>query len=92
MQLRNTPQHGVLFGMTGAGKSVIVADLPDGTWVRIPVDRRRRGLACRTDADARLRADYRESKRVQAAQLWFNFHCFAVERNDLGRVADGLNP
>ena len=23
----NTPQHGVLFGMTGAGKSVIVADL-----------------------------------------------------------------
>jgi type IV secretory pathway VirB4 component len=24
---KNTPQHGVLFGMTGAGKSVIVADL-----------------------------------------------------------------
>ena len=27
MQLGNAPQHGVLFGMTGAGKSVIVADL-----------------------------------------------------------------
>jgi type IV secretion system protein TrbE len=26
-RLGNTPQHGVLFGMTGAGKSVIVADL-----------------------------------------------------------------
>jgi type IV secretion system protein TrbE len=27
MRLGNTPQHGVLFGMTGAGKSVIIADL-----------------------------------------------------------------
>jgi hypothetical protein len=26
-RLGNTPQHGVLFGMTGAGKSVIIADL-----------------------------------------------------------------
>jgi hypothetical protein len=26
-RLGNTPQHGVRFGMTGAGKSVIVADL-----------------------------------------------------------------
>src|SRR5260370_33839067 len=26
-RLGGTPQHGVLFGMTGAGKSVIVADL-----------------------------------------------------------------
>jgi hypothetical protein len=26
-RLGNTPQHGVLFGMTGAGKLVIVADL-----------------------------------------------------------------
>jgi hypothetical protein len=26
-RLGNTPQHGVLFGMTGAGKSVVVADL-----------------------------------------------------------------
>jgi len=26
-RLGNTHQHGVLFGMTGAGKSVIVADL-----------------------------------------------------------------
>jgi len=27
IRLGNTPQHGVLFGMTGAGKSVIIADL-----------------------------------------------------------------
>jgi hypothetical protein len=26
-RLGNTPQHGVFFGMTGAGKSVIIADL-----------------------------------------------------------------
>jgi hypothetical protein len=26
-RLGNTPQHGVLFGMTGAGKSAIIADL-----------------------------------------------------------------
>ena len=26
-RLGNSPEHGVLFGMTGAGKSVIIADL-----------------------------------------------------------------
>ena len=70
-RLGNTPQHGVLFGMTGAGKSVIVADLlaqiGHRFGFRLIVEE---GLvACRTDPDSRLRADHRESKRKSDHKL-----------------------
>src|ERR1700730_12106796 len=51
------PKHGALFGVTGAGKPFVVADLlaQIGT-VSIQVHRRRRTVACCSHADARLSA------------------------------------
>src|SRR5271166_6006952 len=83
-RLGNTPQHGVLFGMTGAGKSVIVADLlaqiGHRFGFRLIVEE---GLSCSADPDSRLRADHRESERV------FCFTETAIRKSVLCVEADG---
>jgi len=64
-RLGNTPQHGALFGTTGAGKSVIVADLlvqiGHRFGFRLIVEKG--FLSCHSDADGRLPAGRRESER-----------------------------
>jgi hypothetical protein len=61
MRLGNTPQVGVLFGMTGADKSAIIADLlaQIGHRLGFQVDPKRRLVARR--AEHRVRAASRSS-------------------------------